>query len=802
MRKSIVCRALALGGVILGSYAASAQERGIIRGAITSIATGERLAGVNIYVRELQSGTVSDQRATYRLSLPSDSSLNIRFSFVGYENEERTIVLKPGQERVLDISMKERTQLLDEVAVQGEIEDIRDQVSVVKLDPKSVENLPSPFGDFNKILSTLPGVFSNNELSSAYFVRGGNFDENLVYVNDIPVYRPFLVTNGQQEGLSFINPDLVESVSFSSGGWQPRYGDKLSSVLNVKYKDPHQFNARMTAGLLGGNVSVQGANPRQSISFAAAARHKRAEYLLGTLETNGQYLPRFTDVQSVVNFDLRELLGKKEKEGYTTLSVLMYYGRNRYLFTPENRETEFGTFNRSMRLFVAFIGSEVMEYDIYQSGFKLSHRFSSRLHSDFIVSGVNTREREFRDTEGGYRLCDLDNNPASNSFNQCAVIRGIGTNFEYSRNTLEANIVNAEWRNRLDLEGNQEVEFGFGFNHQQIDDFLSEYSFTDSADFVTNLRQASTENSSRAHEYTGYLQHRLQAGRYIFTYGVRALYRDLNEQWLLSPRAQVSFQPEWRRDFLFKFAAGFYQQPPFYREMRDFEGNLNEQLKAQRALHLIGGVDYNFPIWGRSFKFLGELYYKRIWDVVTYDVDNVRLRYYANNDAIAFATGVDLRVSGEFIPGAESWFSLGLLSTEEDVEGDEQGFIRRPSDQRINLGIFFQDHLPNNPTMRVSLNVLFGSGLPFGPPNDFENRNAFIGDSYRRLDVAFIKIFRLNKYTPFTEKYVSLSVEVLNLLGAANAISYTWIDDVASSSFAVPNSLSARFLNLRVSVKI
>ena len=802
MRKWKASRAVVLVGFILGAFPGLAQQRGILRGSITNSTTGESLAGVNIYVEELQSGTVSDQQGIYRLTLPADSSLRLRFSFIGYENVNRVITLAPGEERVVDITMKEQSKLLQEVQVQGQVEDIRDQVSMVKLDPKSVENLPSPFGDFNKILSTLPGVFSNNELSSAYSVRGGNFDENLVYVNDIPVYRPFLVNNGRQEGLSFINPDLVESVSFSSGGWQPRYGDKLSSVLDVKYKDPKEFSARMVAGLLGGSVSVQGANPERSISFAAGARHKRAEYLLNTLETDGQYLPRFTDVQSVINFDLRKLLGKKEGEGYTTLSLLTYYGRNRYLFTPENRETDFGTFNRSLRLFVAFIGNEVMEYDIYQSGIKLSHRFSPRLHSDFIISGVNTQEREFRDTEGGYRLCDLDNNPGSNSFNQCAIVRGIGTNFEYSRNTLEANIVNAEWRNRLELDGNQDIQFGFGFNNQQIDDFLNEYSFTDSADFVTNIQQANTENSTQAKEYTGYLQHRLQAGKYTFTYGIRTLYRDLNEQWLFSPRAQVSFRPEWSRDFLFKFAAGLYQQPPFYREMRDFEGNLNEQLKAQRSLHLIGGVDYNFPIWGRSFKFLGELYYKRIWDVVTYDVDNVRLRYYANNDATAFATGIDLRVSGEFIPGAESWFSLGLLSTQEDVEGDEQGFIRRPSDQRINLGIFFQDHLPNNPTMRVSLNVLFGGGLPFGPPNDFQNRNVFVGDSYRRLDVAFIKIFRINKHTPFSEKYVSLSAEVLNLLGAANAISYTWIDDVVGSSFAVPNSLSARFLNIRVSVKI
>ncbi|MEO1052195.1 MAG: TonB-dependent receptor [Bacteroidota bacterium] len=793
-------RFILLGLVIAISHITQAQNA-LVKGKITD----EKDAGieaVSISIEGKNLGTVSDKEGKYNLSVPTNEALKLVVRHIGYETTTRDIQLNPGQEFILNITLKRSTQILEGVEVEGQtLDEIRQQVSVVTIDPKSAEALPSPFGDFNKILSTLPGVVSNNELSSTYSVRGGSFEENLVYVNDIPIYRPFLVTAGRQEGLSFVNPTLVESVEFSAGGWQPKYGDKLSSTLNVQYKEPTSFAASANLGLLGGGAHVEGALASGKVSYVVGVRHKQAQYLLNSLETEGQYFPKFTDVQSYVNIKLGE---NKTKGSETSLGILTSFARNRYLVVPESRETEFGTFNASFRLFVAFDGREILEYDTYQNGIKFSHRFNDKFKTDFIASGVIAREREFTDVEGGYRLCDVDNNIGSQTFNECVFTRGIGTLYDYGRNTLEAEIYNLESRNQIELDEYNHLEFGFGYSRQNIDDVLSEFDFIDSADFVTNIQSLDADNSFNSNQYTAYVQNTTSINyNQTLTYGVRFNYWDFNEQFLVSPRLQYAIRPAWRRDVVFKAAVGYYQQPPFYRELRDFSGNVNDSLRAQSSIHFIAGIDHNVKLWGRDFKFLGEAYYKLLRDVVPYDVDNVRLRYYANNDAKAFATGVDLRFSGEFIPGTESWFSLGILSTREDVEGDDNGFIRRPSDQRINLGIFFQDHLPGNPSVRVSVNVLVGTGLPFGPPGDFDNRAVFNGDSFRRVDMGFSKVFDLNRGRDATKtRSLSINAEVLNLLGAANAVSYIWITDVNNQQFAIPNSLSARFLNLRLAVRI
>ena len=409
---------------------------------------------------------------------------------------------------------------------------------------------------------------------------------------------------------------------------------------------------------------------------------------------------------------------------------------------------------------------------------------------------MRSGEREYFDVEGGYLLCDVNNNPGTANFNECVSVRGIGTNYDYGRNKLEATIYNFENRNAYRLNQRNIIEFGVGYNRQEIDDELDEYSFIDSSDFVTITRVLNSQLELNTNIATAYLQHTFYLNDlHTITYGARLNYRDVNKQLLFSPRMQYSIQPRWQRDVLFKAAVGVYQQPPFYRELRDFDGNLNKDLKAQTSIHFIAGMDYNFKLWGRNFKFLTEAYYKRLSNVVAYDLDNVKIRYYANNRTEAFATGMDFRVSGEFIPGTESWFSLGLLNTREDLEDDNNGNVRRPSDQRINLAIFFQDHLPNDPTVRVNLSVLFGSGLPFGPPNDIDDRTIFIGRAYRRVDIGFSKSIVLNKKTL---KSLWLGLDVLNLLGTDNTISYTWVEDFAGVEYGVPNNLSQRFFNAKI----
>lgn len=758
---------------------------------------GQALIGANIQVVGTTVGTQTNLEGTYKLDFEAaKDSVKLLISHIGYKQKQIALSVN-NIDQTLNISLIEDVAVLEGVNVKGERQ--REEVSVFKLEPKTIEAFPSPFNDFNKILSTLPGVVSNNELSSTYSVRGGNFDENLVYVNDIPIYRPFLISNGQQEGLSFVNTNLVQSVSFSAGGWQPVYGDKLSSVLNVTYKTPQKFGASASISLLGGSAHIEGASDNQRISYIGGVRHKSSQYLLNTLEVEGEYLPRFTDLQGYVNFNI----GPEADKARTQIGVLGAYARNRYLVEPENRETEFGTFTQALKLFVAFEGRELLEYDTYQAGVKLTHRISNSWTTKLITSGVKAFEREFTDVEGGYRLCDLDKNLGSATFNQCVTTRGIGTNYDYGRNTLNAEILNVESRNEIKLDNKNDLGFGIGYAHQAIDDQLNEYNFVDSANFVTDIESLQAENNISSVNYTGYVQNTTQFSRKITaTYGARFNYWTFNEQFLISPRAQFSYQPLWVRDVIFRGAVGLYQQPPFYRELRDFSGELNESLKAQRSLHVIGGLDYNFRWWNRPFKFIAEAYYKKLYDVVPYDIDNVKVRYYANNNAEAYAAGVDFRLSGEFIKDTQSWFSLGILNVREDVEGDGRGYIRRPTDQRVNVGIFFQDHLPNNPTFRVNLSLLFGSGLPFGPPNRFEERNIFNNEAYRRVDIGFSKQIFLNEKKFNQERWLMITAEVLNLLGTDNPISFTWINDVNNNQIAIPNSLSARFLNIRLSVKI
>ena len=769
-----------------------AQQQAVVSGTITD-ESGQPLNAVNIQINGSTVGVSSDAAGSYKIDIPTGKDIELIYSHVGYSNEIKALNLKVGESVTFDVVLKETTEVLTGVQIKGE-RDGREEVSITKIKPKSLESLPTAFGDFNKVLTTLPGVVSNNELSSTYSVRGGSFDENLIYVNDIPVYRPFLISNGQQEGLSFVNSNLVKEIEFSAGGWQPKYGDRLSSVLNVDYKTPEKFGASATLGLLGGMAHIEGATRSGKLTYVTGVRHKSAQYLLNTLETQGEYLPKFTDLQAYVNYTI---------DDRTDVGILTSYARNRYYVEPVSRETEFGTFDRSFRLFVGFIGKEILEYDTYQGGVKINRRLTDNLTSTLIASGVYAFEREYTDVEGGYRLCDVDKNLGSDTFNECVYVRGIGSNYDYGRNNLQANIINLENRNVLVLDNNNTVEFGLGYSYQHIDDQLSEYTFRDSVDYVIDIQSLQASNEISSSQYTGYIQHTSDINnRMTTTYGVRLNYWTLNQQLLVSPRAQIAFRPRWVRDVMFKLATGIYQQPPFFREMRAPDGLLNTDLKAQKSFHIIGALDYNFKWWNRDFKFIGEVYYKGLSDVVPYDVDNVKVRYYATNSAKAYATGVDLRVSGEFIEGTESWFSVGILNAREDVEGDGRGYIRRPTDQRLNVAVFFQDHLPNNPTFRVSLNLFFGSGLPFGPPQSFEKRNIFSGDTYRRLDMGFSKLIYLNKEKFDSQRQLLISAEILNVFGVANAISYTWITDVANNQFAVPNTLSARFLNVKLSIKI
>jgi hypothetical protein len=775
----------------------------------------QALEMATVGIKGKTTGTQTDAQGRYSLQVPANEELTLVVRYLGFKIQERALRMETGQELSLDFVLEPDPQKLRQVDVRGKNEnDTREQVSVTRLDPTLTKTLPSAFGDFNMILATLPGVTSNNELSSTYSVRGGNYDENLTYVNGIEIYRPFLITAAQQEGLSFVNPDLVSSVEFSSGGWQPKYGDKLSSVLNIQYKRPTSFAGSVTGSLTGGALHLEEASKNKRISYLLGLRHKNGQYMLQGLQVDGQYRPNFTDGQVYVSFDL----GKEPER--TTLGVLGSYARNNFQVEPETRTTTFGTRQAPLRLLVAYDGQENMEYDTYQVGANLTHQVSDVLLTEFIVSGVHSLEREFRDIEAAYRLCDV-NTLGRNDMGECLRDRGIGSQFDHARNTLKAMVLAAESRNTWRLSSRSTVLAGAKASLEKINDRLAEYGFVDSSDFVTMSYQLNSDLELHSQRYNGYVQHTYEIDSLkTITYGIRASYWNYNNELTITPRVQYSFITRHNPDLSFKAAIGLYYQPPFYRELRNFQGELNPRLKAQRSLHAVVGSDYLFKAWDRDFKLTTEAYYKHMTNVIPYDLDNVRLRYYAQNNAKAYAAGFDVRVNGEFIKGAESWLSLGVLTTRENVQGDstliynstgeiigsrDRGYMRRPTDQLLNLGVFFQDHLPDNPTIRMYLNAVYGSGLPFGPPNRPEFRNAFSGKSYKRVDIGFSKLIALGDELTERNK-VSLEslwigLEVLNIIDAQNRISYSYVSDVNGLTYAIPNFLTGRRLNLRFIAK-
>ena len=776
-------------GWVLVANAQQATVQGTVQDS-----TQTPLEDVNIQLGNTEQGTVTNEDGFFQLSVPP-GTYDLIFSHLEYTNILRQISLRGTDTLRLVVTLKPNVRLLQQVEVVSNVEEAaRREPGLVRLDPQAAQNIPSPFNDFNRVLTTLPGVVSNNELSSTYSVRGGNYDENLVYVNNIPIYRPFLIRAGQQEGLSFINPDLVSGVSFSSGGWQAKYGDKLSSSLNVTYKKPNRRHASVRAGLLGGAAHIEGATGK--LTFVAGARHKSARYLLNTLEVDGQYLPRFTDVQSYLTVDLDGNPNRKKTE----LGVLLAYANNQYLVRPQSRTTTFGTFQQSFRLSIGYAGQEVLTYQTGQAGILLDHNFTDRWRTQWIVSGVKTSEREFFDRRSAYRLCNVNINANGSDPNDCAVLVGFGQNYSYARNTLEATLFNAENRTTYLLNDVNTLEFGVGLSVERIEDQIDEYSFSDSANYATVTERIDNELRLPSERFTAYVQNTTEPNeQHTFNYGVRFHYWTYNQQWLISPRVQYAYRPSGRKDLVFRLGGGLYQQPPFYRELRNRSGQLNPEIRAQSSVHAIAGVDHQFQMFGRPFSTMAEVYYKHLYDVIPYEIDNVRIRYFARNNATAYATGLDMRISGEFIPGAESWFSIGLLRTREDVDQDGLGYLRRPSDQLVNLGVFFQDHLPDDPTVRVHLSVLYGSGLPFGPPDNPQYRNFLNGSEYQRVDIGFSKEIFLNRSKEKALfRSLWLGLEVLNVLGTDNPISYSWINAVNGEQYAVPNSLSARFINAQV----
>ncbi|MBC7447175.1 MAG: TonB-dependent receptor [Hymenobacteraceae bacterium] len=788
-------------GLLPGIAGAQAPTTATVQGTVVAADGGAAVEQVLVGLVGTTRSATTDAAGHFSLAVPTDQALLFEARRVGFAALRLPVAaLSPGQVRTLTFRLQ-ATQL-GGVKIYGRTDatDVRDQISLTKIDPAISKLLPSPTGDFNRILATLPGVQANNELSSTYNVRGGNYDENLIYVNGIEIYRPFLVTSAQQEGLSFVNPDLAQKVDFSSGGWQPRYGDKLSSVLAVEYKRPTKFGASAAASMTGGTAHVESLSRNGRFTYLGGVRYRDTRYILRSLQTTGNYQPRFFDAQGYVTANL----GPKGDSARTTLGLLVSGARNDFRVTPTSRETTFGTINKVVRLTIFYDGRERMQYDTWQGGLNLRHRFSERFSTELLANYVRSDEREFRDIEAAFRFSDVNTDPDSKDFNQSIRQRDVGSRFNHARNVLRARIATTEARATWLPAGAHRVLAGVKVGREQITDELDEYGFLDSADYVTDLTNLTTTLRLPSTRVQAYAQHtwEIDSARTL-TYGVRVHHWSVNGQTVVSPRAQYSWRTP-RPGLTFRIAAGVYQQPPFYRELRDLSGQLNTGLRAQRSYHLTGGTAYEFRQFGRPFLLTTEVYAKYLDNVVPYDVDNVRLRYFARNNATAYAAGADIRLSGEFIKGTESWFSLGVLTTRERIR--EPGvaypnrYVRRPTDQRVQLGIMFQDQLPSNPTFRLQLFNVIGTGLPFSPPNEPAFRGtAKLSRLFWRTDIGFAKLIALEAGEGRIRlRSLWISFEVLNLLAKNNLVSYSYVQDTDAITYAVPNYLTQRIFNLRL----
>ncbi|MDR1654257.1 MAG: TonB-dependent receptor [Prevotellaceae bacterium] len=770
------------------------------------------MEGVSVHIDGTPLTVLTNGNGYYELTLTKSDSMVLVFSLDGYETIRQ--VIHP-QRNTLSITVEMQPVLhkLDEVGISA----VRRQTSMMEtLSPQNIRLTPNAAGGIEALLITMAGVSQNNELSSQYSVRGGNFDENSVYVNDIEVYRPLLVRSSQQEGLSFINPDLVENIAFSSGGFEPKYAEKMSSVLDIQYKKPKKAEASISLGLLGASLYVGTAAKR--FTQVHAIRYKTSQYLLGTLDTKGEYKPSFIDYQTFMTFNLSPK---------TELSFLGNFSQNRYKFIPQTRETTFGTYNMAQTYTVFFDGWENDLFRTYFGALRFSFLPSKTLKMNLTASAYYTNENESYDITGAYLLSTRKQNVQGEIEGEPL---GIGEYHEHARNSLAATVANITYSGEYNFSNNK-LAWGVTGQTERISDKISEWKWNDSVGYSLpydrkifnlfySLKSRDTLNSFRT---TAYVQdtYRWESswGRWTATGGARLNFWSVNKELLISPRAMIALSPFWKRDFTFRLATGVYYQTPFYKELRqiesDADGNsyirLNTDIKAQRSVHVVAGSDYYFRAWGRPFKFTTEAYIKLADRVISYELENVNIKYSGLNDAKAYTAGIDFKLFGELIPGAETWLNFSLMDSKEKIDGKTfivngkaQEWIPRPNSQRFVLSALFQDYLPTNPKYRLHLRAIWSDGMPVGAPGNNNSRAAFRSTSYRRIDIGASRVFTQGEDKLMSAKWLNkveriiFNIEIFNLLNINNVNSYYWISDMQQRQMAVPNYLTGRMFNFKI----
>lgn len=798
-----------------------AQEKIQISGTVTD-ENKNPIGFVSIVKKGTTYGATTDEKGRFIFDFiveNDEEEIEIDFFHISYQPFIYFVKDTEKKKITLQVTLQKQTVEMIEAEFKGERDKMK--ASEQTLDIKELTYFPTASSGIEGLLKTLPGVMSNNELSSQYSVRGGNFDENLVYVNDFEIYRPFIIRSGQQEGLSFINPDLVQKVKFSAGGFEAKYGDKMSSVLSIQYKRPEEFRGSVTASLLGVNTHLEGASKNKKLSFLTGFRYRSNAYLLGSLDTRGIYNPRYLDFQTWISYKIND---KLEIEG------IFNHASNNYQFVPEERVTTTGTINQVLRFSVFFEGNQRDYFNNTMGGLSINHQPNDKLGMKWMASLFSMSESENFNIIGQYRLDEIETDFSSEDFGEVKATLGVGQFHNWGRNQLDALVYNFAHRGKSILGEKHLLQWGTTVQNEIIDDRLSEWQKIDSAGYslpyngseigiYRRIKSSANLNSWRIH---GYVQDEWDLSSdsvmIILTGGIRYNYWSLNKEFFVNPRFQLSIKPNTKKDVVFRMATGMYWQPPFYRELRDSLAQVSTTVKAQRSVHAVLGTDLYFKIKQSNFKFTSELYYKHLDRLNPYEIDDVRIRYYGDNLAKGYAAGVDVRLSGEFVRKTESWVSLSFMHTQEDLYDDfyfdsegnriEPGYIPRPTDQRFSLGIFFSDYIPKSERFKVHLNFLFGSRLPFGPPQFNRYNDILRIPPYRRVDIGFSAILLDNEEKALKNPKsvfrhfdkIWLSAEIFNLLGISNTLSYVWVKDVRNLNWPLPNFLTDRRFNVKLHV--
>ena len=840
--------------LIISFFSISYAQTATVSGQIIDRGDGKTMIGATIIIVGANKGVATNSNGRYTITVPAKETVVLEFSYIGYEKSQDTLLLENGEDFELNKFLK--LKIGDEVVVKA-----KKSNQMQTTGTKQLELLPIASSNLEAALPSLfMGVRASNELSASYSVRGGNYDENLVYVNDFEIYRPFLVRSGQQEGLTFPNIDLIQGLSFSSGGFQSKYGDKMSSVLDITYKVPDSARASVTLGLLGESAHVEGSvrkksdsTGRQRFRYLFGARYKTNAYLLNSLDLRGEYDPQFSDFQGMFIYDINE---------DWQINAIGNYSRSVYQFKPESLTSTLGLVNFALQFRVAFEGQEIDDFTTGMGGLSLIYFPKDKNYFlKFLSSTYQSQENERFDIIGQYQLGQIETDLGSDNVGEIVGILGLGTEHNFARNYLTANVYNLQhkggWETKKvkkDKKGNEItkshfVEWGSKYQSETIIDELKEWEFLDSAGYsipfdTNNVFLNEVINTSvnlQSNRISAFVQNTWNIEKSVYsekdstfitkdvinlTYGIRANYWDLNREFIFSPRAQLLFRPiNSKRDVTFKFSTGLYFQPPFYRELRNQQGIVNKNVLAQKSFHVLGGGTWDFAVKDKEFRFIAEAYYKYLWDLVAYDIDNVRIRYYGDNNATGYATGLDLRINGEFVPGAESWVNLSFLRTRERFT-DVQHLLRevgrpldtlqvadvaRPTDQLFSLSMLFQDYLRKNENFKMNLNLTVTSGMPFGLPNDnVIYRNTYRFNPYYRVDIGFSyllwdKMKGKRWQTTSSLRHIRkawVSLEIFNLLAVQNTASNTWVKTIFSQQYAIPNYLTSRRINVRFRVDI